>query len=85
MNNLDPIPLNLEVTEKMTADGFYTRYLDWGMKNGILMHQIIMPAAFGPLGIPGVAASADIPANKVNEPNFILKVIIAVPFSMIIS
>ncbi len=24
-----------------------------------------MPAAFGPLGIPGVAASTDLPANKV--------------------
>lgn len=24
-----------------------------------------MPAAFGPLGIPGVAANTDLPANKV--------------------
>lgn len=24
-----------------------------------------MPAAFGPLGIPGVAANIDLPANKV--------------------
>lgn len=24
-----------------------------------------MPAAFGPLGIPGIAAKVDLPANKV--------------------
>ena len=63
------------------------------------MSNIIMPAAFGPLGIPGVAASADLPANKVfflifyyhdylkfiSLITFIKKAIIAVPFTLIIS
>lgn len=57
--------LNVDATLELSTKGNYQRYLEWGRKNGVLMNEVLMPAAFGALGIPGVAATTDIPANRV--------------------
>ncbi|KAL4463988.1 hypothetical protein ABPG74_005925 [Tetrahymena malaccensis] len=58
--------LNEVETEKLKSSQKIQTFLKWCRDNKVLIHKNIgVPAAFGPLGIPGVVALEDIPANTV--------------------
>ncbi|EWS71999.1 RuBisCO LSMT substrate-binding protein (macronuclear) [Tetrahymena thermophila SB210] len=68
--------LNIEETLKLQSDQRYIKFKQWCIDNGAIMEGIQFPAAFGPLGVPGIAADQDISPQKV---------ILAIPNKLIIS
>jgi hypothetical protein len=69
--------INIPLTEKAKKDPKYIQYLEWLTTNGVKMHGIDFPVAFGPYGYIGIATkNEEIPAQKV---------IVAVPTKLSIS
>ena len=64
------LPLAEEVNEERTAavknDPRYIQYIQWALDNGCKFPSLDFPVAFGPYGVVGSQAKADIPPMKVS-------------------
>eukprot|EP00357_Protocruzia_adherens_P016911 CAMPEP_0114994628 /NCGR_PEP_ID=MMETSP0216-20121206/13249_1 /TAXON_ID=223996 /ORGANISM="Protocruzia adherens, Strain Boccale" /LENGTH=722 /DNA_ID=CAMNT_0002358519 /DNA_START=25 /DNA_END=2193 /DNA_ORIENTATION=+ len=61
---IKPDELNKEVTAQMQASEDFILYKQWLNNNGVLVNDLEFPAAFGPMGIPGVAAKRTIKSRE---------------------
>lgn len=60
LDEYDPI-----LSNQLKDNDKYKALVKWGLDNGVKFRSIDMPAAFGKMGLSGVVATQDIPANTV--------------------